>query len=161
MMGNRLVAGLFSAFVLLAGCASGGGGGLSDPSQIRRDIGRATYPDVRAGVEKILVTKNAFVIQRFEENYNSVFFETEWQTSEALETERSQGIVQVRTHIVIEGRRSANDTFRLRFTASCESLEDGSREWKRLPVSEERQDEIGAMLADLDMELRSGVRTIG
>jgi len=163
MNGRRSVAGLFSAVVLLAGCASGGGGGggLSDPSEIRRDIGRATYQDVRAGVDKILVTKNAFRIQRFEENYNNIFFETEWQVGEALESERADGLVRVRTRMVLDGRRGPNDTFRMRFTASCESLRDGSQEWERLPISEEREELIGRILSDLDMELRSGVRTIG
>ncbi len=157
MIGSRAVAGLFSAMVLMAGCASGGGG-LSDPSTVQRDIGRATYQDVQDGVEKILITKNAYSIVRFEENDRTIWFETEWKTTAAMESERAEGIVQVRTRIVIEGRRSTNNTFRLRFTASCESLRDGSREWERLPVSEERESTITRMLSDLDMELRSGVR---
>ena len=161
MMRSHAVAGLFSAVVLLAGCASSGATGLSDPSQIRRDIGRATYQDVMAGVEKILVTKNSFSIQRFEENVNNIWFETEWRDTGALETERAEGLVRVRTRIVIEGRRGPNQTFRLRFTASFESLRDGSREWERLPVSEERAGAMRRILADLDMELRAGVRTIG
>lgn len=161
MARSRAMAGLFSVVVLLAGCASGGGAGVTDPSQVRRDIGRATYQDVQAGVEKILVTKNSFVIQRSEENFNTLWFETEWQTREALESEQAEGIVQVRTRIVIEGRGGAQETFRLRFTASCESLRDGSQTWERLPVSEERQGLIREMLSDLDLELRAGVRTIG
>ena len=114
-----------------------------------------------AGVEKILVTKNSFSIQRFEENVNNIWFETEWRDTGALETERAEGLVRVRTRIVIEGRRGPNQTFRLRFTASFESLRDGSREWERLPVSEERAGAMRRILADLDMELRAGVRTIG
>ena len=157
MIRSRAVAGLFSAMVLLAGCASGGGG-LSDPSTVQRNIGRATYQDVQEGVEKILITKNAYRMVRFEENDRTIWFETEWKTTAAMEAERAEGIAQVRTRIVIEGRKSTNNTFRLRFTASCESLRDGSRTWERLPVSAERQESIESMLADLDMELRSGVR---
>ena len=158
MMRSRVAAGLFSAVVLLAGCASSGASGLSDPSEIRRDLGRSSYAMVMEGVEKILVTKNEFSLQRFEENFNTIFFETDWQTRAALASERVDGILQVRTRMVIEGRRSANATFRLRFTAFVESQRDGSQVWERLPVSEEREEMINRILADLDMEIRSGVR---
>ena len=161
MMRSRTVAGLLSAVVILAGCASGGGGGLSDPSQVRQDMGRGTYQDVLAAVDKILETKYSYTIQRFEENYNNIWFETEWHSAEALADERESGLVRTRTRIVIEGRRGANDTFRLRFTASCESLREGSQEWERLPVSGDREEEIRRILSDMDMEIRSGVRTIG
>ncbi len=144
--------------LLLVGCASSGGGGLSDPSEVRRDMGRGTYPDVLAAVEKILETKNRYVIQRFEENYNAIWFETEWHVSDPLEDELAQGIDRIRTRIVIDGRRSTNDTFRLRFTATVESLRGGSQEWARLPVTEMRGEEIQSLLSDMDMEIRSGVR---
>lgn len=156
MMRRRAIAGWIP--LLLAGCASSGGGGLSDPSEVRRDMGRGTYQDVLAAVEKILETKNRYVIQRFEENYNTIWFETEWHVSDPLEDERAQGIQRVRTRIVIDGRRSTNDTFRLRFTATNEVLRAGSQEWERLPVTEMRQEEIRGLLTDMDMEIRSGVR---
>lgn len=150
---------LLSLLLGVAGCASGGGGtGVTDPAEIRRDMGRGTYQDARAAVEKILETKNRFTIQRFEENYNNIWFETEWNSPELLEDERAAGITEVRLRIVIDGRRSANDTFRLRFTATCESKRDGSAEWERLPVTPQREEYIRRILSDMDMEIRSGVR---
>jgi hypothetical protein len=109
-------------------------------------MGRGTYPDVLAAVEKILETKNRYVIQRFEENYNTIWFETEWHPDDPVEDERAQDIIRVRT------------TFRLRFTATVESLRGGSQEWARLPVTEMRGEEIQSLLSDMDMEIRSGVR---
>ncbi len=148
-----LVTALASSTV--AGCASGGS--VRDPSVLEREIGRVAYQDVRMSVDKILSTKYAYPIRRFEENYNTLYFETDWIPRDAEADEANRGIQRVRTRIILTGRRGSQDVFRIQFRGESEYLVDG--QWQRLPLQSPQRDKLQRILTDLDMEMRSGVRT--
>jgi len=146
---------LVGALLFAAGCASGGGGpGIQDPSLFRRDMGRATYLDIREGVDKIL-TKYGFNVWRFQENFSSLYFETDWLMREPYPEERDLGVERARSRIILEGRRSG-DLFRLRFSAENEVWLRG--EWQRIALNDQWRKKLQRLVSDLEMEIRSGVQ---
>jgi len=130
---------------------------VRDPSVLEREIGRVAYQDVNLTVDKILTTKYAFPIRRHEENYNTLYFETDWIPRDAEPDEVNRGVQRVRTRIILTGRRGSQDIFRIQFRGESEYLIDG--QWRRLPLQSPQREKLQRILSDLDMEMRSGVRT--
>ena len=149
---------LLAAGLLTVACASTGSGGVRDPSVFRHEIGRASYADIVSGVDRIL-TKHGFTVRRFEENYNTVYFETDWQPRELEQAEVDQGLQRARIRILIRGRRGAADLFRVDFSGESEGLMVGSVEWRKADVTDEMVRGFRRVTGDLEMEMRVGIIT--
>jgi len=158
MVKRAWFAGLFlAAGLLVVGCASTGAG-VRDPSVYRREIGRTAYSDILDGVDRML-TKHGYTVRRFEDNYNTIYFETDWQPRELSQAEIDQGLSRARVRILIQGRRGAADLFRVDFLGENEGLRAGMSTWEKIDLVDEVERSLREVYDDLKMEMRTGIIT--
>ncbi len=148
--------------VLVAGCASAGNGGSS--SEYTENLGRQVYGTLREAMDKILLQQHGYRMQRSEEQYGSLYYETTWEQRSPTTEERAEGITQLRHRVVIRGRRVGDDPgsggalYRVTFVAENQARTETASGWSSAPVSPELRDEMGEIVTDLNLELRTGVR---
>lgn len=148
--------------VLVAGCASAGNGGAS--SDYTENLGRQVYSTLREAMDKILLQQHGYRIQRSEEQYGSLLYETIWDERSPTTEERAEGVTRARHRIVIRGRRVGDDPttggalYRVTFVGENQAQTETSSSWSAAPVSQELRDEMREIVTDLNLELRTGVR---
>lgn len=158
----KVTALLVLPLVLVAGCASAGNGGSS--SDYTENLGRQVYGTLREAMDKVLLQQHGYRIRREEEQYGSLYYETIWDEGSPTTEERAEGITRVRHRIVIRGRRVGDDPttggalYRVTFEAQNQAQTETSSSWSAAPVSPELRDEMGEIVTDLNLELRTGVR---
>lgn len=148
--------------LLVAGCASAGNG--SSSSGYTENLGRQVYGTLREAMDKILLQQHGYRIQRSEEQYGSLYYETIWEPRSPTTEERARGITRLRHRILIRGRRVGDDPatggalYRVTFEAENQAQTETSSSWSPSPVSQELRDQMGEIVTDLNLELRTGVR---
>jgi hypothetical protein len=146
---------LLGVLVLASGCVSGGG--VGDPAEFNRTMGRVSAVDLAEGVDKIF-QKFKLTILREESTYSLIYYETEWMMREPHPSEQAQGATQARERIILEGRRSG-DYARVEFTGECELLVSGADGWQRPAISDPARQHFQRIYSDLEMETRAGIIT--
>lgn len=144
-----------TSLAILAACASGGGG--DSDTEYDRSLGRITYRTLAEGVDKIF-RKYTIPIYRQEEQYATVYIESEWISREPFESEVAQGAVAARSRFVINGRRSSGPVFRTTITVENQVRTESYPEWRALPVTSDFTDWAREIVSDLEAEVRTGIR---
>lgn len=153
---------LATALLLLAGCVSTGAAGPD--AEYSDQLGRQLHPTLREAMDKVLLQQHGYRFQRMEEQYASLLYETVWEHRSPTAEQRAAGVTQLRHRIVIEGRRSGDDPgtggaiYRVTFEAENEARTETSSSWSPYPVDQEFRSEMGQIVTDLNLELRTGVR---
>ena len=154
---------LVPALVLAGGCASTGGGAPDEPSAtFEEEMGRVMVPLLEEGLLKIFPKYN-LAIRRREEQYSTLYYETEWRPREVTAAERQQGVVDARQRVILRGRRSSTDpsgggVFRVSFEAENEVRTELSPSWHPAPAPDAFFEFWREVAMDLTMEIRAGVR---
>lgn len=149
--------------LLLAGCASSGGPDLPDTSYDDQ-LGRQVLSTLREAIDKVLLQQHGYRIQRTEEMYSSLLYETIWVSRTPSAEQRTEGVTDLRHRIVIEGRRVGDDAgtggaiYRVTFEAQNEARTQANSAWARFPVDQEFRNDMAQIVTDLNLELRTGVR---
>lgn len=149
--------------LLVAGCASSGGPDLPDTSYDDQ-LGRQVLPTLREALDKILLQQHGYRIQRREEQYSGLLYETIWVPRTPSAEQRSEGVTDLRHRIVIEGRRVGDDpstggaVYRVTFEAQNQARTQANPAWAPYPVDQEFRNDMAQIVTDFNLELRTGVR---
>jgi len=162
-----------STVVLGSACASGSGGsgGSEGPSNadgvlLTKDLGRVDANFFADAMQKVLLRKYAYTLRRREEQFQNVYYETEWELRNPTPEERRQGITDTRHRVVIQGRRmgtsdvaGATQVFRLSLRAEHQVRTINLPNWHPAPsFNDALLENLRRMVSDLELEVRSGVR---
>ena len=149
--------------LLLTGCASAGAGGSAD-WEYRENLGRQLYQPLSEAMDKVLLQQHGYRIQREEEQYGSLYYETIWEQRSPTSEQRAEGITGLRHRIVIRARRVGDDPgtggalYRVTFVGQNQGQTEMETDWHPVPIAEELRAELGQIVTDLNLELRTGVR---
>jgi len=147
--------------LVVAGACATGGGGTSQRTSWREDMGRLTQSTLRAGVEKIF-RKHAVRIGRTESTARDLYYESVWQPREVMATEEVNGVTNARNRIVLRGRRVQSDmggsVFRVTWELQNEVTSLTASDWHPGIVPDQVMEQYRPVYSDLVLETRTGVR---
>ena len=146
--------------VILAACASGGGGSMS--SRYSRDLGRQLVPTLEEARLKVWAKHN-WHLAREENTQTRVYWESQWRAFEPPAGAAVTGPTEARMRIIIRGRSMVAELdggvqFRVTFDGEYEVSGGASPDWRPGPVPEEAEDTFDEVFNDMSLEIRTGVR---
>lgn len=126
----------------------------------RANLGTATETDIVSTVPRIL-DRNNFTVYRQEVTMDGVYIETEWKERDLFDDERSEGIIEARSRIIINARpRTAQATSLQRVSMEVQNhvrfAEDG--DWDRTIITEQTNEYFREVERSIRTELASGIR---
>ncbi len=146
--------------MIVAGCASGGGGG-SD-ARVDRNLGSATLSDLMERSHRV-IRLHQFEVER-EEEEGMYYLETRWRDRTLFDDERALGIQAAQTRVVIRGN-PRSPTAQGQFYSVNILVENrvslGSGEWRQEVLTDEFRGWANRIVEDLRRELDVGVRQFG
>lgn len=120
----------------LGGCIPAASGrGDSTATTFAEELGRVSYERLRGAVDRILVGKRGFRLRRRDEQYATLYYETEWRTREPFADEAEAGVTGARSRIVIRGRRVGGEGYAVTFEGENEVRTRGDPNWHQAPVT--------------------------
>lgn len=149
--------------VLTAACASASGGeGDGSSEEFEEQLGRILYPPLQEAMDKIL-PKYRLSLRRSEEQFASLYYETEWMTREVTAEEQAEGVTDARHRAIISGRRVGETMdgigeFRVTFTAQNQVRSQAEPAWHPAPGPQAFFDFWEEVYNDLRLEVATGVR---
>lgn len=149
--------------LVLAGCASTGDPSTPD-TEYSDQLGRQVLSTLRDAIDKVLLQQHGYRIQRREEMYSNLLYETIWVPRTPSAEQRTEGVTDLRHRIVLEGRRVGDDPgtggaiYRVTFEAQNEARTQASAAWVGHPVDQAFRSDMAQIVTDLNLELRTGVR---
>ena len=146
--------------MILAACASGGGGGLS--SRYSRDLGRHLVPTLEEARLKVWAKHNWHLYREQSEQQN-VYWESQWRPFNPPAGAAVTGPTEARMRIMIRGRRMVGELdggaqFRVTLDGEYEVRGGSSTQWRPAPIPEEAEDVFDQVFNDMSLEIRTGVR---
>jgi hypothetical protein len=146
--------------MILAACASGGGGGLSN--RYTRDLGRHLVPTLQEARLRVWSKLN-WNLQREQVEFQNVYWESEWRGFNPPEGAAVSGPTDARVRIIIRGRRMVEELdggaqYRVSLDGEYEVSGGVSADWRAAPVPDEAEDVFDQMYSELSLEIRTGVR---
>lgn len=160
-IGRPLAAGVALVVLLLgiSGCASGGGGAMSD-SVWREDLGRQNPETIEDALTKIMQKHSLQLDQRFDVG-REIRWELTWIPREVVADEEVRGINNARNRIVIRGVQSGIgelDNYRMTWELENEVTTLTDSNWRPDTVPASVRDEFRRVYSDLELEVRTGLR---
>jgi hypothetical protein len=149
--------------LLMAGCASAGGGtGAGAVQGYTRDLGRLLIPTLEAARQKIWAKYN-WHLYREQVEFQNVLWESEWRDFNAPEGAAVTGPTEARGRVVIRGRRVAGELdggsqYRVTFVGEYEVRGGATTEWRPASLPEDADDVFAEVAGDMALEVRTGVR---
>ncbi|MGD2071646.1 MAG: hypothetical protein PVI57_23480 [Gemmatimonadota bacterium] len=148
--------------LLTAACASSSGGEGASSGEFEEQLGRVLYPPLQEAMDKIL-PKYRLALRRSEEQFASLYYETEWMTREVTAAEQAEGVTDARHRAIISGRRVGETIdrvgeFRVTFTAQNQVRSQAEPAWHPAPGPEAFFDFWEEVYNDLRLEVATGVR---
>ncbi len=146
--------------MILAACASGGGGGLSN--RYTRDLGRHLVPTLEEARQKVW-TKLNWDLQREQVEYQNVYWESAWRPFTPPAGPAVSGPTDGRVRVIIRGRRMVEELdggaqYRVSLDGEYEVSGGVSSDWRGAPIPEEAEDAFDQVYSELSLEIRTGVR---
>lgn len=138
-------------------CASGGTATGSD-GVWREDIGRITKATVAAGLDRV-VRRHTLKVDRQEDRPREFYYELAWIPRDVTSEEEIFGVTDARNRIVIRGRSGASgDLYRVMWELENEVASVANPEWHSGRIPESVIARFRPVLADLNMEMRTGLQ---
>ncbi len=146
--------------MILAACASGGGGGLS--TRYSRDLGRHLLPTLGEARLKVWAKHN-WHVRREEREQQNVYWESDWRAFNPPEGGALTGPTEARIRILVRGRRMVAELdggaqYRVTLEGVYEVSGGTSSEWRPAPIPEEAEDVFDQVYNDMSLEIRTGIR---
>lgn len=154
---------LLMSLALPAGCASSSGGeGDEAADTFEEQVGRVLFGLLREGMDKIL-PKYRLAVRRAEEQYATLYYETEWQERVVTPEEEARGVVEARQRAIIRGRRvgqtlDGEGEFRVTLTAENQVRTETDPSWHPTPAPPSFFEHWRTVYSDLRLEVQTGVR---
>lgn len=148
---------------MLAGCASGGGGGTN--TSFRSDMGRLLQRPLEEARIKIWGL-HQIPLYREQTDPQRVTYESEWMPRQPTPAEEVAGVYAARNQIVIRGRRieeamdmnAGGSVYRVTFEILNQVQSDDGPDWHGRAIPREVVEMYREVLTDMELELRTGVR---
>ena len=154
---------IFFLPLLLLGCAASSSGSKSASIKYVTDLGTATAFDFQEKSQRAL-NKYQYVVERYEEYGNILYWETQWKDREVFEDEQTSGIIEAKSRIILEARpftrSSAGATKLNKVELAGENLVmfEDTQTWVSVPMSPMCKAHFKRFADDLRTEFRTGFR---
>lgn len=159
-LGHRIR--LVAAVATLTACASAGGPGSSALRNYSRDFGRQVIPTLEEGIEKVW-SKHNYHLQRHEEEYSSVYYESQWRPWRLSDAPALGEATESRIRIILRGRRVGEGLdglliYHIYFEGEQQVRGGVTPDWRPIAVTPAANEEFTKVAGDLELEIRAGVR---
>ncbi|MCI0693395.1 hypothetical protein L0337_15495 [candidate division KSB1 bacterium] len=156
--------GLCLLIPFLIDCAGSSSGGSTPSHTYIANVGTATSFDVNEKTRR-LIDKHQYVVFRYEQSQDMIYFETEWKERAPFQDEQDSGILQARTRFILEARprirvevAGSSDLNNVRLIFENMVLFESSPDWQYVPMTAMCKSYVRRIADDLNTDFRTGFR---